>query len=190
MGKEPIRLQDSLLCPLKKKVKADKALKLNEIQAREIENTFKQERNLNTTQRQTGPFAVSPKKTLVKVGDCGGPYLYKDLYPTKNKKCNSCGKLNHCARVCRTNPLESAKHVMHEDTEDENYFYTIGRDKQPTCKVTIDEQQVEMMIKTGASVDLMKESTLGSYTKGRYQKPPSAEFAPRIIDTSTCAEKH
>ena len=83
-----------------------------------------------------------------KCRNCGGPYPHKDSCPAKNKKCKSCGKLNHFARVCRTNPPESAKHVTFEDTaENDEYVYTVGGDKQQTCKVKIDGKKMEMMVK-------------------------------------------
>ena len=89
-----------------------------------------------------------------KFGNRGGPYLHKDSCPARNKKCNSCGKLNHFARVYRKNPPESAKHVTHEDSEDDGYVYTTGRDKQPTCKVKIDGKQVEKMVQVRICVDI------------------------------------
>ena len=95
-----------------------------------------------------------------KCRNCGGPYPHKDSCPAKNKKCKSCGKLNHFARVCRTNPPESAKHVTFEDTaENDEYVYTVGGDKQQTCKVKIDGKKMEMMVDPGASVNLMDERT-------------------------------
>ena len=95
-----------------------------------------------------------------KCRNCGGPYPHKDSCPAKNKKCKSCGKLNHFARVCRTHPPESAKHVTFEDTvENDEYVYTVGGDKQQTCKVKIDGKKMEMMVDPGASVNLMDERT-------------------------------
>ena len=55
---------------------------------------------------------------------------------------------------------ESAKHATFEDmAENDEYVYTIGDDKQPTCKVKIYGKQMEMMVDSGASVDLMDERT-------------------------------
>ena len=33
---------------------------------------------------------------------CGGAYPQEDSCAARNKKCTSCGKLNHFAKVCRT----------------------------------------------------------------------------------------
>ena len=47
-----------------------------------------------------------------------------------------------------------------KDTDEEDeHVYTVGRDKQPMCQVKIDEKQVEMMVDSGASVDLIDENT-------------------------------
>ena len=163
-------------------MKAGRALELSEIQAKELENheqtvnavKFKK-RGISTylkgKQRHQQPRQESrtryesrnhsnSRKENIKCRNCGGPYPHKDSCPARNKKCTSCGKLNHFARVCRTNPPESAKHVSHEDTaENDEYVYTIGGDKQPTCHVRIDGKQIEMMVDSGASVDLIDERT-------------------------------
>ena len=113
-----------------------------------------------------------------KSGNRGGAYLHKDSRSARNKKCNSCGKLNHFARVYRTNPHESAKHVTHEDTEDDGYVYTTGRDKQPTCRVKINGNQVEWCSIPAHRSILWTKAPSGNYTKGRYHKPLSSEFSP------------
>ena len=95
-----------------------------------------------------------------------------DSCPTKNKKCASCGKLNHLAHVCRTNPPESAKLVTYQDTDEEDgYVYTVGRDTQPMCRVEINGKQVEMMVDSGASVDLVDECTFNELYKGKEEIP-------------------
>ena len=103
-----------------------------------------------------------------KCRNCGGTYPHKDSCPAKNRKYSSCDKLNHFARVCRTNPTESAKRVTHQDPgEDDEYVYTVGRDKQPICKVTIDGKQVEMLVDSGASVDLIVDKTFRELYKDK-----------------------
>ena len=128
-------------------MKAGRALELSEIQAKELENheqtvnavKFKKRgisTHLKGKQRHQQPRQESrtryesrnrsnSRKENIKCRNCGGPYPHKDSCPARNKKCTSCGKLNHFARVCRTNPPESAKHVTHEDTaENDEYVYT------------------------------------------------------------------
>ncbi|KAK2552239.1 hypothetical protein P5673_026766 [Acropora cervicornis] len=78
-----------------------------------------------------------------KCRNCGETYSHKDSCSTKNRKCCTCGKLNHFACICRANPAELAKHVTYQDPRKEaEYVYTVGHDKQPMCKVMIDRKEV------------------------------------------------
>jgi len=77
------------------------------------------------------------------------------LLPCKNKKCTSCGKLNHFAKVCRTVPPGSVKRVTEEDTDEEDYVNAVGEKKQPMCTLEIDGEHVELMLDSGASVNLI-----------------------------------
>ena len=129
-------------------------------------------------------------KSRKRDGKCrnfGGIYPHRDSCPAKKKKCISCGKLNHFAQVCRTNPPESANQVMHRDTDEEDeYVYTVGRDKQPLCQVKIDEKQVEMIVDSGASVDLIDENTFRELYKGKApEKNQAQNFLLRFTDTPT-----
>lgn len=117
-----------------------------------------------------------------KCRNCGGTYPHKDSCPAKNRKCSSYGKLNHFARVCRTNPTKLAKHLTHQDPgEEDEHVYTVGRDKQPMCKVMIDGKQVEMLVDSGASVDLIDEKSFRELYKDKKQGP---EKTKRRISSS------
>ena len=156
-------------------MKAGRALELSEVQAKDFENKDKTVNAIKPPQkgtltqpkgkqrrpqnRQESRNRDKSRKGNGKCRNCGGIYPHRDSCPAKNKKCTSCGKLNHFAQVCRTNPPESANQVTHRDTDvEDEYVYTVGRDKQPMCQVKIDEKQVEMMVDSGASVDLIDEN--------------------------------
>ena len=103
-----------------------------------------------------------------KCGNCGGAYPHKDSCPAKNKKCTSCGKFNHFAKVCRTVPPGSVKRVTEEeDTDEEDYVYAIGENKQPMCSLEIDGEYVELMLDSGASVNLIDKVTYQRIYKGK-----------------------
>ena len=96
--------------------------------------------------------------------NCGGHFPHKTSCPAKGKDCKACGKIGHFARVCRTNPpkTESVKHIT-QDTDDEyEYVYSVnnqGNKQPPTCKLQIEGKTVDMMIDSGASVNLIDETT-------------------------------
>ena len=114
-----------------------------------------------------------------KCRNCGGIYPHRDSRPAKNKKCTSCGKLNHFAQVCRTNPPESANQVTHRDTDvEDEYVYTVGRDKQPMSQVKIDEKQVEMMVYSVESVDLIDENTFRELYKEKSPEKTKRKIFP------------
>ena len=110
-------------------LKAGRALERSEIQAQEFENV--QDKIVNAVKPQKKKGAGPKNKAQharrsesrkndgsTKCKNCGGAYPHKDICPAKNKKCNSCGKLNHFARVCRTNPPDAVKRIVDQD-EDE-----------------------------------------------------------------------
>ena len=95
-----------------------------------------------------------------KCRNCGGAYPHNDSCPAQNKKCTSCGKLNHFAKVCKTVPPDSVKRVTEEeDTDEEDYVYAVGEKKQPMCRLKIDGEYVELMLDSGSSVNLVDEVT-------------------------------
>ena len=109
---------------LEKLLKAGRALELSESQAKEVEKNeaaanaigSKRERKPQTPSKgQPKVFpakttrgrhtTVKPRANPKKCGHCGGEYPHKDgPCRAKGKRCNSCGKLNHFAKECRSNP--------------------------------------------------------------------------------------
>ena len=72
-----------------------------------------------------------------------------------------------------------SKRVTFEDTaENDEYVYTIGDDKQPTCKVKTDGKQMEMMVDSGASVDLMDERTFKELYKRKVPEVTKRRIFP------------
>ena len=54
-----------------------------------------------------GPPKIGYRNT--KRGLCGGSYPHRGMCPAQGKKCMSCGKLNHFAKVCRSKSINRSK---------------------------------------------------------------------------------
>ena len=119
-------------------------------------------------ERDSGSHMESGKfDEATKCRNCGGTYPHKDACPARNK-CISCGKLNHFAKVCTTVPPDSVKRVTEEEgTADDDYVYAVGEKKQPMCILEIDGEYLEMMLDSGASVNLIDEVTYERIYKGK-----------------------
>ena len=170
-------------------LKAGRALELSETQAKELDsdkttvNVIKHQKRNETGSRKGCPKSrrreqhsesrnASHKESRKsdessKYRRCGGAYPHKESCPARNKKCTFCGKLNHFASVCRTIPPGSVKRVTDEDTDEEDYVPTVGEKKQPMCRLEIDGEPVELMLDSGASVNLIDEVTYQIIYKGK-----------------------
>ena len=117
-----------------------------------------------------------------KCRNCCGAYPHKDSCPARNKKCTSCGKLNHFAKVCRTVPPDSVKRVTEEEgTDEDDYVYAVGEKKQPMCRLEIDGEYLEMMLDFGASVNLIDEVIYQRIYKGKAKNPRTSQTANFLL---------
>ena len=159
-------------------------------------NTVKHKSNYETyskkakgrrREKQSKPREESHKQSRKSNGsskcrNCGGAYLHTDSCPARNKKCNSCGKLNHFAKVCRTVPPGSVTRVTEEeDTDEEDYVYAVGEKGQPMWRLDIDGEYVELMLDSGASVNLIDEVTYRRVYKGKAKNPSTSQTASFLL---------
>eukprot|EP00794_Sanderia_malayensis_P011518 gene11518-12709_t len=164
---------------------AGRALELSESQAKEVEheqperatNAIRSSKGSSTPRRGSHNRQSShnmPNNDQSKqCGLCGGKYPHNDG-PCKamGKTCNSCGKLNHFAKVCRSKPplkqnvravTQGQENVTENNKEVEGYLFTIRDPKEgkrsPMCEIDIDETKVKVMIDSGSTVIIIDEAT-------------------------------
>ena len=114
------------------------------------------------------------KTNKSKCRNCGGHYPHKFECPAKGKKCNSCNKMNHFSQVCRSKPKHDIKEVQtaHRDSvdssSDEEYLYAVKQKtehvsvisaKSPKIDIKVNDKPCNLLLDTGATVNLLDEKT-------------------------------
>ena len=120
--------------------------------------------NYVTKRRQANPLQENQMQkppNNKKCGNCGRQHE-KGACPAKGARCNSCGKMNHWAKVCRSNktppkaPPRGTRTKVHETqvqdllTSDELYFDTIHVDTT-SSSIADDATQAFVSLKIGTS---------------------------------------
>ncbi|CAC5363672.1 unnamed protein product [Mytilus coruscus] len=122
-----------------------------------------------------------------KCRNCGGEFPHRGKCPAQGKSCNFCKKLNHFEKMCRskrnTNTKRSVNTLENSDLEnnfecqskidsssDDEYVFglqtestkgtvnSIKRD-QPRICVKINESNINVLIDTGSSINVIDEDT-------------------------------
>ena len=97
--------------------------------------------------------------------NCGGIFPHNGDCPAKGKECRACRKSGHFSNVCRSKPKrEEIRRVAPKPTDEEpNYIFTVQNSHQhntpPLCEVHIVKEPVQAIIDSGASVNIIDEST-------------------------------
>ncbi|CAB4025712.1 Gag-Pro-Pol poly [Paramuricea clavata] len=129
----------------------------------------------NTRLRQLAILPTSIKKNrqippgnqqipTQKCRNCGGIFPHNGDCPAKGKECRACGKSGHFAKVCRSKPNRREIHQVSETpSEEPEYLFTVQNNHQhntsPLCEVHIANEPVQTIIDSGASVNIIDEST-------------------------------
>ena len=161
-------------------LKLGRALELSEKQAKDVEaaggefeavnkikpkeeNRDGRPRDRRDAQSRNRRYGNKQGKPPRKCGHCGGYAPHKNPCPARGKSCKACGKIGHFAHVCCSKPRTVAP-VETGQSSDEEYEYVYTTDHQenkkpPICQLQINGKTVEMMIDSGASVNLLDETT-------------------------------
>ncbi|CAB3998121.1 uncharacterized protein K02A2.6-like, partial [Paramuricea clavata] len=126
--------------------------------------------------------------------NCGGPWPHNNnICPAKGKSCLNCGKSNHFAKVCRSarkarvgqqeNRRPSKKYHKNKvhkiygkpssskSSSEDEFIFTLKptcRDKTtPQVQISVNTTPINMVIDTGASIDIIDELAFNTLQKQR-----------------------
>ena len=164
-----------------------RAMEMAEIQAAKIEKdvTVKEKESVNKVSAKPGNKRKpkknwKDKKQTKKCRNCGNDWPHEGgqrKCPAFNKSCDKCGKLNHFAKVCKSTvtdesvssqPRNRARTVQEDNDESENdYTFSVNTktDKSPQTVVKINTVDTNMLIDTGATVNVIDEKTYQKLNK-------------------------
>ena len=135
-------------------------------------------RSASQPNKQQNNPPTDPKSNTC--GHCGRKWPHKNNQcPAKGKVCSKCGKANHFAAVCRSKPKQEATPITHqsvrtvtqadESSSEDEYLFTLkpkaDKNKAPTATIKMNDIPVTMMVDTGASIDIIDESTYNRMQK-------------------------
>ena len=187
-----------------------RALEASESQAIGMEQTLNHsEKIVEQANFVKGTRSSNPKKpfhacrSTGKCRNCGYSWPHtKNPCPARGQQCNACGKDNHFSSVCRSKgPTQKSKGRVNrvtdtastqetqamnapESSSDNEYLFTLGNEARnsatPKASVKINEQNVQMIIDTGASIDIIDKATFDQISASRkimLQKSTAQIFA-------------
>ena len=170
-----------------------RALEASESQATGMERSQASPTEVIQHVRKSTNFRRQPRKPTVKqqtkegtCRQCGYTWPHTaSPCPAKGKTCRRCGKPNHFAKMCRSKPTNQppsnaqntkGAHIHHISTSpvtdsdtDDDYLYTLEGDspqsKIPKASIHVNSIPVDLIVDTGASTDILDESTFASLNK-------------------------
>ena len=100
-------------------------------------------------------------------GWCGGSRHPKEDCPAKDRKFNSCGRIGHYQKVCRSKKNHNKAKVMQVEVKDEStensedeYVFGVGCQRAtPQVEVKVNGQTMLCFVDTGASVNVIDNKT-------------------------------
>ena len=148
------------------------------IEGRQDEQSKYQARDIESKDNPAVMNKVATKKTS-KCRACGDSYPHQNECPGKGKQCHPCGKSNHFAKVCQTSqkkgnpkkgskpssgqkkPIQPLEMQESSDSEsDDEYVYAVNSGHScPKVNIKVGGCQFKTTIDTGASVNVMDQST-------------------------------
>ena len=129
-----------------------------------------EKRNQPPPRYQSHHRRTDSKTTTRSCRRCGGNFPHTDTCPAMGKTCNYCKKPNHFAKVCRNrkhtsvHEITASKHTGSSYSSEDDFCYAVkdSKRKTPVAKVRINDVDVNIMVDTGASVNILDEGTYGN----------------------------
>lgn len=125
------------------------------------EKSWKQRSAHTAKQQQT--------TTERKCFNCGGlwPHEQGKFCPARNKTCKACKKRGHFADVCRGKSQQGGPNTAHRlsehssDSDSDDQAFTLQRNnsKAPKVTLTIGDRDIDFIVDTGASVNVISHDT-------------------------------
>ena len=113
-------------------------------------------------------LAACPCKTAGKVCfSCGGTFPHaggRMKCPARRKKCLTCNKMNHFAKCCRMKGKENKGVLKAVEKESLCGIEKVeavkhNQDRRPVSSVTVENREFQVLVDTGATVNVMDEIT-------------------------------
>jgi transposase InsO family protein len=97
---------------------------------------------------------------------CGGEYPHEGVCPAMGKTCSKCNRKDHYSKVCRSHSQKAYQVSMPEreisSSDDEYSFHVKGHNCSPKAEIVLNGTTIEMIVDTGATVNVLDESTFSS----------------------------
>lgn len=167
--------------------------KARSLEASELQAMGMEEKMPQSVNRVHGKSGFRPRVSTTKSAKpnpcrkCGQQWPHeKGPCPAQGQTCRKCGKRNHYAKMCLTPDSNSSavlkrpssnlkqksqikqitKEHIHDDSSDtdDEYVYSIGKDKSrvPRVTVRINDVEVPLVVDTGAAVNIIDKPTYKS----------------------------
>ena len=133
-----------------------RALETSEAEACVIESTMEHVNKLHINHSKTTAsrtMSTEPKQRQNNIcGRCGYTYPHKNSCPADGHICNSCGKLNHFAKMCRSQPKSAQSYHEPKQKQYKKYKkYTGKQYRQPSTSTKPNVHQIKAAPNTNSS---------------------------------------
>ena len=116
---------------------------------------------------------------------CGNEYPHQNACPAMKIECNKCHKVGHFAKCCKSkstftkrNHVNKTQKNVQIDNSDDYLFMTCKSNKKdrPMSKIKIYDITIDMLVDTGATVNVIDLNVYNTFKKKPKLKPCSGDI--------------